>query len=98
MLRRKILIEIKKVILSTKFLERTSKKGVVEKERVRVVKMSGSLLILMMSPWLNVWRGKETLYGDRRINMILRRVRIQPMEMTVNRGLSLIWVIMSKEG
>ena len=69
----------------------------VEKERVRVVKMSGLFLILMMSPCLNVWRGKEIPCSDKRINLIIRRIRILTMLMMVNRGLNLMWVIMPEE-
>ena len=98
MLRRKILIETEKVILLRKLSESISKIGMVAKVRVRVVKISGFLLILMMSPWLNIGRGKEIPCKNRRIDLILRRVGILTMEMMVNMGLSLIWVIMPKEG
>ena len=69
------------MILLKKLSESIKKIGEAVHERVRVVKMRGLLLILMMSPWLNVWRGKESPCGNRMIKMTIRRMRILTMLM-----------------
>ena len=97
-LRRRILTGRGKVILLKKLSESTLKIGEAAKVRARVIIMRGLLLILMTSLWLNAWRGKGILYGDRIIKMLKRLKRSLTMLMMMSRCLNMMGVIMQVVG
>lgn len=93
-----ILIGTVRVILWRKLLETITIKGVEAKGRVKPVNLVGLLLHLMMSLLLNGWGGKVSSSGDRRIGLILKRMRSLIRRNLINSGFCMVWVMMLMVG